>query len=264
MARSACGFHGCLRGRQLPAARPRDCCRPAMAAVKAGASSGGAEAAAGGKEKRAASLRMRPAACCDSDGIQTRNLLIRSQMLYSVELRSQRFVCASSLNCGAKVVSFLQTAKLFGENFHAKGKKVGFGAHRSPLRGIPWLPSRAGSTGSGSGRLEPADGKSGKQSAWQQDGIRVKSNDQFGFKSIYKSRRRIAMRAGSEAKRPMPRRGSARFGAQQGPFCRPKQPLPTTHWFTGSWQRGPVREAGAKFPYNAGRATGVAGESLNN
>ena len=26
---------------------------------------------------------------CDSDGIQTRNLLIRSQMLYSVELRSQ-------------------------------------------------------------------------------------------------------------------------------------------------------------------------------
>ena len=136
MARSACGFHGCLRGRQLPAARPRDCCRPAMAAVKAGASSGGAEAAAGGKEKRAASLRMRPAACCDSDGIQTRNLLIRSQMLYSVELRSQRFVCASSLNCGAKVVSFLQTAKLFGENFHAKGKKVGFGAHRSPLRGI--------------------------------------------------------------------------------------------------------------------------------
>ena len=27
--------------------------------------------------------------CCDSDGIQTRNLLIRSQMLYSVELRSQ-------------------------------------------------------------------------------------------------------------------------------------------------------------------------------
>ena len=26
---------------------------------------------------------------CDSAGIQTRNLLIRSQMLYSVELRSQ-------------------------------------------------------------------------------------------------------------------------------------------------------------------------------
>ena len=134
MARSACGFHGCLRGRQLPAARPRDCCRPAMAAVKAGAGSGGAEAAAGGKEKRAASLRMRPAACCDSDGIQTRNLLIRSQMLYSVELRSQRFVCASSLNCGAKVVSFLQTAKLFGENFHAKGKKVGFATHHCPLQ----------------------------------------------------------------------------------------------------------------------------------
>ena len=152
MACGACGFHGCLRGRQLPAARPRDCCRPAMAAVKAGAGSGGAEAAAGGKEKRAASLRMRPAACCDSDGIQTRNLLIRSQMLYSVELRSQRFVCASSLNCGAKVVSFLQTAKLFGENFHAKGKKVGFGAHHCPLqaaRGGAEVPAETAAAGSG-------------------------------------------------------------------------------------------------------------------
>ena len=110
-----------------------------------------AAALAGAKEKRAASSWMRPAACCDSDGIQTRNLLIRSQMLYSVELRSQRFVCASSLNCGAKVVSFLQTAKLFGENFHAKGKKVGFGAHRSPLRGIhgchPGLAAPAAAVG---------------------------------------------------------------------------------------------------------------------
>ena len=205
---------------------------------------------------------MRPAACCDSDGIQTRNL--RSQMLYSVELRSQRFVCASSLNCGAKGSEFFANRQTFRRKFSCKGQKSWFWRASQPVAGHPWLPSRAGSTGSGSGRLEPADGKSGKQSAWQQDGIRVKSNDQFGFKSIYKSRRRIAMRAGSGAKRPMPRRGSARFGAQQGPFCRPKQPLPTTHWFTGSWQRGPVREAGAKFPYNAGRATGVAGESLNN
>ena len=29
---------------------------------------------------------------CDSAGIQTRNLLIRSQMLYSVELRSQTLI----------------------------------------------------------------------------------------------------------------------------------------------------------------------------
>ena len=123
MACGACGFHGCLRGRQLPAARPRDCCRPAMAAVKAGAGSGGAEAAAGGKEKRAASLRMRPVACCDSDGIQTRNLLIRSQMLYSVELRSQAFAIELFLNCGAKVGSFFHTTKLFANFLRKKCEK---------------------------------------------------------------------------------------------------------------------------------------------
>ena len=38
----------------------------------------------------------------DSGGIQTHNLLIRSQMLYSVELRNLR-----SLIAGAKVRSFL-------------------------------------------------------------------------------------------------------------------------------------------------------------
>lgn len=171
-----------------------------------------------------------------------------------------RFI--SELRC--KGSEFFANRQTFRRKFSCKGQKSWFWRASQPVAGHPWLPSRAGSTGSGSGRLEPADGKSGKQSAWQQDGIRVKSNDQFGFKSIYKSRRRIAMRAGSGAKRPMPRRGSARFGAQQGPFCRPKQPLPTTLWLTGSWQRGPVREAGAKFPYNAGRATGVAGESLKN
>ena len=137
MACGACGFHGCLRGRQLPAAAAQGLLPPSDGR-REGRSwwQRGRRQRQGVKEKRAASLRMRPAACCDSDGIQTRNLLIRSQMLYSVELRSQRFVCASSLNCGAKVVSFLQTAKLFGENFHAKGKKVGFGAHSCPLRGI--------------------------------------------------------------------------------------------------------------------------------
>lgn len=171
-----------------------------------------------------------------------------------------RFI--SELRC--KCSEFFANRQTFRQKFSCKGQKSWFWRASQPVAGHPWLPSRAGSTGSGSGRLEPADGKSGKQSAWQQDGIRVKSNDQFGFKNIYKSRRRIAMRAGSGAKRPMPRRGSARFGAQQGPFCRPKQPLPTTLWLAGSWQRGPVREAGAKFPYNAGRATGVAGESLNN
>ena len=30
---------------------------------------------------------------CDSVGIQTHNLLIRSQMLYSVELRNQSVLC---------------------------------------------------------------------------------------------------------------------------------------------------------------------------
>ena len=44
----------------------------------------------------------------DSGGIQTHNLLIRSQMLYSVELRNHR-----SLFAGAKVRSFSESAKLF-------------------------------------------------------------------------------------------------------------------------------------------------------
>ena len=44
---------------------------------------------------------------CDSAGIQTRNLLIRSQMLYSVELRSH-FLIAS-----AKVWLYFLTTKFF-------------------------------------------------------------------------------------------------------------------------------------------------------
>ena len=43
----------------------------------------------------------------DPDRIQTCNLLIRSQMLYSVEPRGL------SLNCDAKVRSFFLTAKYF-------------------------------------------------------------------------------------------------------------------------------------------------------
>ena len=49
---------------------------------------------------------------CDSGGIQTHNLLIRSQMLYSVELRNLR-----SLFAGAKVRSFSVTTKFFRNFF---------------------------------------------------------------------------------------------------------------------------------------------------
>ncbi len=44
---------------------------------------------------------------CDTAGIQTLNLLIRSQMLYSVELRCHSFVIAS-----AKVVVYFKWAKV--------------------------------------------------------------------------------------------------------------------------------------------------------
>lgn len=171
-----------------------------------------------------------------------------------------RFI--SELRC--KGSKFFANRQTFQRKFSCKGQKSWFRRASLPVAGHPWLPSRAGSTGSGRWRLGPADSKSGKQSAWQQNGIRLKSNDQFGFKSIYKSRRHGAMRAGGWAKRPILGRGSARFGAQQGPFHCPKQPLPPTRWLTGGWRRGPVCGAGAKYPYNAGRATGVAGESLNN
>ena len=49
---------------------------------------------------------------CDSRGIQTHNLLIRSQMLYSVELGSLPFCFAV-----AKVHTFYGTAKLFRNFF---------------------------------------------------------------------------------------------------------------------------------------------------
>ena len=124
--------------------------------------------------------------------------------------------------------------------------------------GHPWLPSRAGSTGSGSGRLEPADGKSGKQSAWQQDGIRVKSNDQFGFKSIYKAvaASRCGLEAGQNgpcrgAVRPVSGRNRGRFAARSshcrqrtglqavgsgGRYVRPEQNFLTTPGAPLAWQ----------------------------
>ena len=58
---------------------------------------------------------------CDSRGIQTHNLLIRSQMLYSVELGS-RFSFKSQaifFKSTAKVRSFWETTKYFG-NFLRK------------------------------------------------------------------------------------------------------------------------------------------------
>ena len=56
----------------------------------------------------------------DSGGIQTHNLLIRSQMLYSVELRSHPFCFA-----GAKVRTFLESTKLFPNFFQEKLEIVG-------------------------------------------------------------------------------------------------------------------------------------------
>ena len=62
---------------------------------------------------------------CDSGGIQTHNLLIRSQMLYSVELRNLRSCIQGrcSLFAGAKVRTFFESTKLFSKFF---SKKVRF------------------------------------------------------------------------------------------------------------------------------------------
>ena len=51
----------------------------------------------------------------DSGGIQTHNLLIRSQMLYSVELRNPLFLFA-----GAKVHTFSELTKSFRDFFRKK------------------------------------------------------------------------------------------------------------------------------------------------
>ena len=53
---------------------------------------------------------------CDSYRIQTCNLLIRSQMLYSVELRSRLFFF-----CDAKLGTFLILCKFF-DNFFQKNR----------------------------------------------------------------------------------------------------------------------------------------------
>ena len=55
-----------------------------------------------------------PLLLCDSCRIQTCNLLIRSQMLYSVELRSHRLFLSKS---GAKVHTFPILAKFFFDFF---------------------------------------------------------------------------------------------------------------------------------------------------
>ncbi len=52
---------------------------------------------------------------CDSYRIQTCNLLIRSQMLYSVELRSRLFFF-----CDAKLRTFLILCKFFDNFFQKK------------------------------------------------------------------------------------------------------------------------------------------------
>ncbi len=49
---------------------------------------------------------------CDAYRIQTCNLLIRSQMLYSVELMRQTFVV-----CECKVTTFFRICKIFRELF---------------------------------------------------------------------------------------------------------------------------------------------------
>lgn len=59
---------------------------------------------------------------CDSGRIQTCNLLIRSQMLYSVELRSQKLLKRCFLKADAKVRNIFESTKLilyFFKNFLA-------------------------------------------------------------------------------------------------------------------------------------------------
>ena len=55
---------------------------------------------------------------CDSGGIQTHNLLIRSQMLYSVELRN--LSGASFLNCECKGTMFFSLDQTFWDFFQKK------------------------------------------------------------------------------------------------------------------------------------------------
>ena len=61
----------------------------------------------------------------DSRGIQTHNLLIRSQMLYSVELgsRPMKNYLSLALLAGAKVLTFFELTKLFFD-FFQKTRKI--------------------------------------------------------------------------------------------------------------------------------------------
>lgn len=58
---------------------------------------------------------------CDRDRIQTCNLLIRSQMLYSVELRGHCFNGHFVLT-GAKIRTFFESARDWGKLFLKKQK----------------------------------------------------------------------------------------------------------------------------------------------
>ena len=64
-------------------------------------------------------LRIKCRGFCDRDRIQTCNRLIRSQLLYSVELRDRYFVLT-----GAKIRTFFENAsvllKLFSKNYSTK------------------------------------------------------------------------------------------------------------------------------------------------
>ena len=61
---------------------------------------------------------------CDSDRIQTCNLLIRSQVLYSVELRNHCYGCKqitsnlSFLNCECKGIAFYWFHQMFRNLFY--------------------------------------------------------------------------------------------------------------------------------------------------
>ena len=65
------------------------------------------------------SVELRSRSECDLDGIQTHNLLIRSQMLYSVELRSHFSVFAT-----AKLINLIHIATSFPLFFIKGGKNL--------------------------------------------------------------------------------------------------------------------------------------------
>ena len=64
---------------------------------------------------------------CDSGGIQTHNLLIRSQVLYSVELRSQTATIV--LNCECKGTANYLIHQIFQEVFSIFVEKSMLGSY---------------------------------------------------------------------------------------------------------------------------------------